>query len=292
MIRLISLIFFLVFWGCTTPLDVDLPFEGKKLVVWCILSPDKIISARVDRTYPPTGELLYDAPITNAIIELIENDKVIETLKYVSDGVYTSPRQYKPIAGHGYKIRARASGFPDVESDMEMVPLSPQVTGSSFIKKENNRITIDLQDYKGQINQYSIQITGTYTGKAVSISVENLSRPDAINDNCGFRGTTSNTFFYQDVCFDGALLKTTYSAKLFGTVQVLNSEGKFENKECDQIQIFIRNVSASYFNFYKTTPPEDIDLAFKQPISKLYNLKGGYGLLASYNQRTINYLNR
>lgn len=261
-------------------------------MVWCILSPDKAVSARIDRTYPPTGELLYDAPITNATIELIENDKVIETLKYASDGIYTSPKQYKPIAGHGYKIRARANGFPDVESDLEIVPLFLQVTGSSFTKKENNRITIDLQDYKGQTNQYNIQITGTYTGKPVDISVENLSRPDEINDNCGFRGAAPNTFFYPDVCFDGTVLKTSYSANLFGTVQALNSDGKFENKECDQVQLLVRNVSASYFNFYKTTPPEDIDLAFKQPISKLYNLKGGYGLFASYNQRTINFLNR
>lgn len=291
MTRLLSSVFFLLLWGCTTPLDVVLPFEGKKLVVWCILSPDKTVSVRIDRTYPPTGELLYEASITNATIELIENDKVIETLKYASEGVYISPKQYKPIAGHGYKIRARANGFPDVESDLEIVPLSPQVTGSSFTKKEINRITIGLQDYKDQINQYSIQIMGTYKGKPVNINAENLSRPDDINDNCGFRGNL-NTFFYQDVCFDGTILKTSYAANLFGTVQVLNSEGKFENKECDQVQLLVRNVSASYFNFYKTTPPEDIDLAFKQPISKLYNLKGGYGLFAAYHQQTISFLNR
>jgi hypothetical protein len=290
MIRYITIVSFLILGSCTTELNVELPFEGKKLVLWCVLSPDRVVSARVDHTYPPTGEFLYDAPITNANVELIENDKIIETLKYASDGIYLSAKQYKPVAGRSYKIRAKASGFPELESDIETIPLLPQVVSSGFEKQKNNQITVEIQDYKNQANQYSIQIIGTYGGKGVSINVTNLSRPDAISDNCGFRGNL-NSFYYQDICFDGSTLKTNYSANLFGTVQELIN-GKLENKECDQIQILVKNISNSYFNFYKTIPPEDIDLAFKQPISKLYNLKGGYGLFASYNQRTLYYMNR
>ena len=290
MMRFTSMLTLLMIWGCATELNITLPYEGKQLVLYCILSPDKVASAQIDRTYPPTGDVLYEPPIKTAVIEILENDKVVETLKYTSGNAYESPRRFRPVAGRSYKIRASASGFPTVESDAETIPLSPQIVGSSVEKTNNNRISVEIKDYPNQTNQYSIQIAGTYEGKQVAINVLNLSRPDAISDNCGFRGNL-NSFYYRDVCFDGTTLKTSYNSNLFGTVQVPDLNGRYISKNPDQIQIIVRNVSATYFNYYKFYPPEDIELAFKQPSSRLYNLKGGYGLFAVYNEKVVVYLN-
>lgn len=293
MTKLSFLLLLLLLGGCTTNIDISLPYEGKKLVLYCLLSPDRIVSARLDQTYPPTGKFLFVPPIGNATVQLLENQQVIETLAHAGDGMYVSAKKYQPVANRNYQIKVSAAGFPDLESDTETIPLPPQVVSSSFEKPSEYRLSVEIQDYKNQIDQYSIQITGTYTGKVIAINTSNLSRPDGISDNCGFRGN-SNSFYYRDVCFEGKTLKTSYSSTLFGTVQGLSSEEsrKLGNKQADQAQIRVRNVSNAYFEYYKFYPPEDIDLAFKQPASRVYNLKGGYGLFASYNEQVVLFENK
>ena len=274
--------------GCSQNIDITLPYEGKKLVMLCILSPDRVLSAQIDQTYPPTGNIIFKT-VSNAVIEVYENDKLIELLTHTKNGIYESAKRLRPKIGYTYKIKARATGFPDLESDGAMIPLTPQVKNATFTRINGNILSLKIEDYPNQENQYSIQVLGTYQGNRVATNASNLSRPDGISDNCGFRGNQNN-FYYRDVCFDGNVLEASYSTTLYGTVQIVNSKGNYENKDCDQVFLIIRNVGKAYFDYYKFYPPEDIELAFREPVSRFYNLKGGYGLFSVYTEVSIPFL--
>lgn len=277
--------------SCRTDPSIELPFEGSRFVVKALLSPDRPFSARVDHTYPPTGDILFDTTFSNATVVIYENNQLVDTLQYKHNNTYESRRGLKPRAGFSYRLQLTAPGFPDAESQDEIVPSVPTIGKVVLDKIDDYVVSLDLQNTTGQPNQYNIRLTGLYKGRRVELFVEDLLRPDGIVDNCGFR-RDNETFFYRDACAVNRQLSIQFSSSLNGIVTDFFYQSGYEyedpTRQSDQAHLQIRNVTNSYWNYYRTLPnDEGIEQAFLQPTTRYSNVKGGYGIVSAYNERII-----
>ncbi len=273
--------------SCRQDIGVQLPFDGPRLVVISLLSPDKPFSARVEPTYPPTGKTVFDTAFARAVVTVYQNNRPIDTLQYRRGNLYESGRGLKPQTGQTYRLRITAPGFPDAESRDEVVPPAPRGSRATIEKPENYVITGALDDIPNQVNQYSIQLTGLYQGMRVPASTNNLSRPDEIRDNCGFRGN-HETFFYRDACFTNQQLTARFGSSLVGTAQELLSDKEpfvSPNRLSDKVLVQTRTITDSYWQYYRYVSSDGIEQAFAQPATRYTNLRGGCGIVAAYHEQ-------
>lgn len=284
---LISLLVMLV--SCHTDPGIDLPFEGSRIVVKMLLSPDHPFSVRLDHTYPPTGESLFDTTFSDATVVVYENNQLIDTLRYTQTNNYESERNLKPRAGATYRLRITAPGYPDAESRDEVVPPAPDVAKATLDKPDSYVVRLVLQNRTSESRRYNLQLTGLYKGKGVQLFVEDLVRPDGIVDNCGFR-RDNETFFYRDACALNQQLSIQFRSTLTGNVPDLSDPIKFYYPvhQSDQVRVRIRSVTNSYWDYYRTLPnTEGFEQAFLQPATRSGNIQGGYGIVAAYNEQVV-----
>ena len=113
-----------VFVSCEDELNVTLPYDGNRFVLYSELSPNKIVDIKVERTYPPTGKFELDNTyLTKTIVELYEEQKFVETLKRVGNtNMYGSPSLFKPKVGKRYHFKVKAEGFSVAESKTQLIP--------------------------------------------------------------------------------------------------------------------------------------------------------------------------
>ncbi len=268
---------------------MDLPFEGPQFVVKALFSPDRPFSARVDHTYPPTGETLFDTTFSSATVVVYENNRPIDTLRYTRNNTYESALGRKPRTGAAYRLYLTAPGFPDAVSRDEVVPPAPSVVRTVIDKPQNYVLSLHLQNLTGQPGLYNIQVTGLFEGRRVQLLVEDLLRPDGLVDNCGFR-RDNETFFYRDICSVNQQLIARFSSSLSGVVPDFYNQSDFidPTRQSDQVRLQIRSVTDSYWNYYRTLPnSEGIEQAFLQPVTRSGNVEGGYGIVAAYHEQVI-----
>ena len=276
-------------WSCSRELAVPLPFEGPRLVILAVLSAGESITVTVDHTYPPTGETLFSAGVTNAKILLYENNLLVDTLRLLVKNQYVTKSTIRPAIGKIYRIKVEAPGYPSVESNEEMVPDFPVTRNVNVEKKDKYTLSVTIQDTPNARNQYEIRFISYYKKWETAVNLDNLSRPDAITDNCGFRGN-QNAFYYRDLCFDNSSLTTNYGSSLEGTprfeVDSLYRTIK-GNPLAERVVVRVRSVSESYLKYYQYQSSQDIEQAFQQPASRFTNLKGGYGIMLLYAEKSV-----
>lgn len=279
----------LLIGACSTELAIPLPFEGERLVIRAIFSAGDTVTVSVDHTYPPTGEYRFSEGVTNATIYLYEGTRRVDTLRRVTKNKYQADPGIRPVPGQTYWLRVEAPGYPTVESQPETIPAYPDIAGATLDKKDRYTLSVTVQDTPNTRNQYEIRLIGYYQRWETGINADNLSRPDAIDDNCGFRGNR-NAFFYRDLCFENRSLTTRYGSDLTGTPQFEadSLRGTIKgNPVAERLVVRVRSVSEGYLNYYAYRSAEDIEQAFAQPASRYTNLKGGYGIVLAYAEKSV-----
>jgi hypothetical protein len=288
----------LLFFSCEKGLDIDLPYDGDKLVIWGLLSPDRVVSIQLNKTYPPTGKSLFIDGIANATVTLYENDVLVQQLVHKGSGVYSSPTNFKPKSGKTYAIKATASGFPALSTLPETIPspffISRLEVGQLFDSPVSSStkalpISITWTDVANQENFYSI-LPQSYIGTQRFGGSFDIDTPSEL-DVCGFSFEPS-VYNLSDKCFPNG----TYTKKIgvnFSYASVTDkplNDPLIKNltQTVDRIYILFRHVSKNYYQYmYSGNQPEIVLLAFASGYPRHTNVVGGYGLLASYNEQKI-----
>lgn len=210
--------------SCQKELNIELPFEGQKLVVESFLSPDEIITLKLNKTYPVTGKNVVIVGIINAKVDLYENNKLLETLKYQNKGRYFSENNTKPKIGYSYHFKIKSEGFTDVESIPETIPaelMNYQVIfdesfQSLYTNGESKKLQILINDIKEEDNFYSIKVKGEYRNRVVGVSWFRLGQIEDLGNFCGF---SRNDDFISDDCFKNNKITLNYAVGLNGTLR-------------------------------------------------------------------------
>ena len=297
--RLVGILFlFISLSSCEKELNIDLPFEGSRLVIYCLMNPDSAWSVKVGKTIPATGDHALDWGIETARVVVLEDGIAIDTLQHTGQGRYRSASAKGPRFNHDYQLNVQATNFPTAETLSEHLPDPVTVDKFRFDEsvsspfgsgKKAKKLLLTLRDDQQRINKYSVQVSGYYKGIYNALSIFGINRPDDVEDLCGFR-TTENTFVLKDDCFNQGLFTVQLGVELTGFVQAeLQEPGNLSNtRDADQIVCRVLSLSDSYYRYLKSYyQPEGFETIFNQPQNVYSNVKGGYGILAAYQQKVV-----
>ena len=131
---------------------------SEQIVLNGLLMPDSTVSISLTKSMPlETNDSIFPS-ITDAEVELYENEIFVTHLKHISKGIYKS--KYFPLAGQKYSIRASIPGYTTVTAN-DKIPETPKL--SACFKKDNslefNDTVVDLtvNDNSNENNSYWIE---------------------------------------------------------------------------------------------------------------------------------------
>ncbi|MEM7659052.1 MAG: hypothetical protein AAF399_23220, partial [Bacteroidota bacterium] len=122
----------LLLLSCEKTLSPDLFYEGDKIVLHAILNPNASFQAQLTLSLPPVGlqqEITY---VLGATVRLVSENGNILALEEEGEGIYAAPLNWRPQTGMRYYLTASASGFPDIETTLVLVPTTPSISQFGF----------------------------------------------------------------------------------------------------------------------------------------------------------------
>lgn len=111
---LIIIILFLV--ACERETEIDIPKSESKIAVSCFLIPQKNIDIYICQSIH-----IYDTkeiPITNATVELFEENTKIQTIPHHENGFYRTDIQ--PTIGKNYAVEIKVPGFEPIKAQTDI----------------------------------------------------------------------------------------------------------------------------------------------------------------------------
>lgn len=288
-IIIVSSFFISILFSCRDRvIDFEIPYEGKKMVVFAFFNPDSLLSVNIQPTYPPSGKYNYEDGIKNAKVSIFEDNILVENLSYTKNGIYKSNKN-KPIVGKKYQIKITADGYPDVETTEELIPEEANLIDISFLDfnsetlLDSKILSLNVKGNKNSDDFYTVLTTATKLNIIYSLSPVSVASHNPETNPCFFKGKGLRGF--TDKCSSNDLI----DFKL-GLEVLVNFDPKSSNKsKPDKLVLNLRKINYSLYKYYTSYQDVDegLELAFLSPKPRFTNVKGGYGIFATYSQ--VNY---
>ena len=144
---LILILFFVVFCGCESALDLDIPGGyDSQLVIQSHFTPDSLWEFRVGKSAPVRGTIdPNELIVPDAKIVIFGEDRFRETLHYVGHGIYQTAQGQRPIRGISYTVQVSATGFPQAEASSWAPPLKSKLLE---VKRTAKHDSLGTEDYE------------------------------------------------------------------------------------------------------------------------------------------------
>jgi hypothetical protein len=295
---LILLLTPLFLFSCEKVMQVTLPYEGNKFVLYSELSPSNVVQVQIQRTFPPTGSVHLDNSfLDTALVVLFENDSVLDTLvRQNKSDVFISPKAIKPQERKSYRIRVSAPGFETAESLPEVIP--PLLTINSYVFTENEVISpfnprtptkffeIRFSSPPQNVDWFTVEIvpfSGSYSNSANIIS--DLYVPD-FGNACVY-SYTSRLKIYNSSCFNKEYNKLGFFVEMEGAIQ--DRDPQFPpGGAVTSLHIKISSAGKMYPEFYQNLhPTEDLFKVFETVQPTVSNVTNGYGAILGKNETIV-----
>lgn len=262
------------------------------------ISPHSGVQVQLNRTYTPEGEF-YDKntkwTVENAIVELWEEEKKVNTLLHQSNGIYKLPNtSWKPTVGKSYFIKATASGFAPIESEKVILPtFKGNIKHTYKYNKTGSYINLgspflnvgfSFQDDNTSNNTYYVTMNITKNGTTDGISGVADITPNIASSNqvlaCGIFSVVYRDFCFKNTCFQGQ-----YYTHDFG-VEITHSDFKtHKQSEADRVDIQVAQVSNAWYNYlHKIHLNDALRWEYREPYIGYTNIKGGIGIFYGKNE--------
>ena len=287
------LILLLLFSGCETIIDIDIPEDEPRLVLNGFINPDSTLSISLFQSMGilETGEF---RAVEAANVTVYDKDGVrIADLTDSGSGRYMSA--FIPEVGQEYRIEASKSNFATVESsDMipsdsaEVISINLNLTESGFEGGGSGEYDIDftIRDYAGT-DFYEVQVFERSVYEFDGQRYENfgnrfLESEDPVFDEFNSSGLG---LLFGDALFDEGELKITVSTYL----NLGNNCDEVPECLSEESFLIVRKVSESYFRYNRTLRlQQDLEgNPFAEPVSVFNNIKNGFGIFAGYRNSTF-----
>lgn len=308
----------IAFQSCVKEIDTgNLPTEHK-LVIYCMLTPDSLVSVRLSKTNSLLIDDLDSVPL--AKVELFENNKFIELLTYKGDGWFYSTKTY-PRESNSYTIKASASGFENVEgtdSIPQKVTIQESEKKSWFIHEQNaEREFVDYTAYFTPLSEpgnyyeliFFMQILEVSPGYSNMYNTYFIGGSILEADPCIANENYLNSYYSTFVFSDKDLDKQKQNVH----IKMINNSGGFgsftsplgypwDNAGSKEQYTALRSISKSYYLFRKSyylyisnqelfqkwDPSDPFSVLINTNPSDVFtNVKNGYGIVAAYQHSYV-----
>jgi hypothetical protein len=294
------------FSGCEKPLDIDFSETTPKQAIYCTFSPDEIFQVYVtaSQSIMDTSKLKM---ITDAAVELYENDVFIETMTLEPtnvSNVWVYISTYKAKASHTYKIISRHPNYPTITAE-EFLPDTARVSSMTLVQypsEENSNpkgiITFALQDDINTENYYTINLNNnrTYVSRIDTIYTMDTTIILGIDSNGNPRiedfyfstnyrilefpqGNNNEDKYLTDQTFNGQNQQLTIETggEVFSDTATIKQS----------ILIEVNQVGKAYYGYHLAQSSGDNELGntYKTPQSLPSNIQNGYGIFGAKASR-------
>ena len=291
----ISILFAISFfiWGCDFEqvIDLEVPLKSQ-LVLNGALCPDSSLTIHLSKTSAAVGRLESPAFVNNATVTAWEDNKLLGNLTWTGVEGRFALKDFYPQHGKTYRIKATSADFPEVEAE---TTIPEPIKLRANISKQQSNITLDftLDDNPAKKNIYMVSayevippvlysVVGypPYTipqsvmpkycvMKAIFIpqSQFNFENSEIGGLYCGNRLT-----------FNDLLMKAEGNAFTLNVFDVDDRNGSSS-------YVFVGAISEEITKYDATLGSNQNNGAVlgNEPSNVYGNVKGGLGILASYN---------
>ncbi len=126
MSRILTFLILILILGCQPTSEFETLQADPKLVLWCFLHPDSIITASLTKTVPAFSKNA-DKKVTDGTVIIFENSIIIDTLRNDGTDKYISSKQLRPKVGNIYSMKAYKNGFASIETLSDTMPIKPLI---------------------------------------------------------------------------------------------------------------------------------------------------------------------
>lgn len=279
--------------------DVPLPFEGEKLVVWGKLEVGKPVRIQVMKSFSALGELPENPVVNAAKVFLYKNSNLMATLPNLDkNGNYGSDLIIE--SGATYRVTVEADGMPTAES--EEIEIPEAIPNMKFTIQKNTQPELNPNTPQ---NLVSIQFNEPIDNSFMEISF--LSHFSTVSSSGAFfsarNSMTSDKDCYEfthsfsdlyrrNFLFNGACVAANSPLRFS-----LMAQRSFYNPQTNEggtqyvqrISMKLATFSKAWFTYTKVieNQPDGLDLLVLPPQKAYTNIKNGYGLVYGYISKEI-----
>jgi hypothetical protein len=281
-----SFAFVMIFSYCQPHLNLPFENDERKLVIWSFLHPDSIVTAYISSTRAPLSKD-KESLINDASVVLYENDKAIDTLKEVENGIYKAKKEIKLKEKKIYQIKVNKEGYLAIETPKDTMPEKPIVFNYSAvdsIRKEQGHNIALITLNTNNTSHYKNYGFGNFKAIGLPFSEINVyENGRSTCDNNGFFDLYGYSFIHYNcklsnniynLFVDNYYPKGFKNAKIKFTICSITFLNIAYNEKVDLL--------ASHFSDYYS----GVDL-FWNPVYLPNYIKNGYGFFGCYNTSDI-----
>lgn len=277
-------LYFVMFASCELVVDVDVPFEGREMVLNSFITPDSVFSARVSLN----KFILDDAPfqlVSDATVTVQAEGTTIDTLMLQLNGFYRSDK-LKPEIGKTYTVEVVHPQYGEIRGTSKIpdrVPVAVEDFNITVDGMEDGNIsftlTFDDPDAIQNFYQVEMHVEERYTNPQTQ---EGFMRYNSIyvwSDDTAIDSEeipNHEGFFFSDVLFDGSQTKILVKGRYY---QIYGAtERKFF--------IYFKSVNEAYFRYKRTALLQEYvrEDPFAQPVKVFNNVENGFGIVGGFSQ--------
>lgn len=280
-------------YSCRQVVEIDINYDGNKLVVNSFFNPDSVISLRLSHS-----EFILKAPRFEPVegasaILLDENGEMLDEMSYAGNGLYKST--VKPQRGQAYQIKVEKEGYPVVTArdkvpadTARVIKVETKILDTNF---DQLSLSFWVDDPEGNdyYEVYAFAKSKVYYEPPADSTITYYNRLYISSNEAIFHGFDYDNpgrvrgviLGFEDDLFEGTTTKITLRADLYRYRPCQAQKCKNEYT----IILFLRKTSESYYR-YKTSikrQNESVDNPFSEPVPVYNNIKNGLGIFAGFN---------
>ena len=291
--------------ACETTLDVELPDHPPQMTVNGFFRSGEVWDIHLSEARSVADGEAAIRNITNATVEILQEDEDPIRLRYAGSGFYRS-LSFRPSPSRTYTVRASAPGYTPIEAT-DTVPDPVPVTFAYEITRLDTifdavsadvEVTIQLDDPPDQDEYYRLFVlyrvfekrTGEFAFFTYQFKVDDEAILAENGDPFEFDSGEANTLInavFSDALFDGEHREITLNIE---NLQVVNTHrdliGQLLFEPGGTLQVYFYNISKTYYDYSTTFDLHDEveDNPFAEPVQVHTNVENGFGIFAGFNR--------
>jgi hypothetical protein len=280
--------------GCETVVDVPLPDHDSQLVVNDLFTTDSLWRVSVTRSRGIKEARGGFPPVTNATVELLEGDRVIDTLaldeRAGSKPFYRSTDRERPQPATEYTLRVSAPGFETAEATGRAPAPVPFGVSRDGMPGPGPQFELVITDTEGRGNYYAlflyekIFVDGQFIGtRQLTFRSSSPLLKENVQENLDERTTeTYRSALFSDATFRGETRAVSFQLHRFGDYSSTEESRPF---------VVLASLSEASYEYQRTAALADDtqENPFAEPVQVHSNVRGGLGIFAgaTYVERSL-----
>jgi len=285
-ITLIALIITLIFYSCQKKVKIDVPDDGRKLVVNSLFEADSLLTINItkskhilDDTYYDTYSGFYHIP--NAKVSLFKNNVFLENLTEIEQGNYKSTFSLTDNAE--YSISVKVENFEEATSiKIDKFEFNDYTEGQYGSIMAN--FSLEFTDDGNVENYYLLEM---YIKQEYTIYNEETEEDEMFEERYSLYITPKDlrykeTDYGEGIFFDDNFFNGTKNNFQFSIYSYSFYEDEQTGETKDKYYIYLNSVSKEYYLYVQSLDKHQYakDDFFAEPVHVYSNIENGFGIFA------------